>query len=96
MFTVIYIVSVFFVILAPEADPEEDEGGSSPGQIFRTKDANFLDSFLQVFCWLQFTGRYFLIQITRHSEPLFNGTRAQSSFAEFTGSMSPEYLSLSD
>ena len=37
------------------------EGGSSPGQIFRIKDLNFLDSFLQIFCQLQVTGRCSLI-----------------------------------
>ena len=44
-----------------EADPEGGEGGSSPGQIFRIKDVNFLDSFLQVFYRLQVTGRCSLI-----------------------------------
>ena len=44
-----------------EADPEGGEGGSSTGQIFKIKDVYFLDSFLQVFCRLQFTGRCSLI-----------------------------------
>ena len=47
--------------MQPEADPEGGEGGSSPGQIFRIKDVNFFDSFLQVFCRLQSTGRCSLI-----------------------------------
>ena len=55
------ILISYFILCCAEADPEGGEGGSSPGQTFRTKDVNFLDSFLQVFCRLHFTGRCSLI-----------------------------------
>ena len=49
-----------------EVDLEGGEEGSSSGRIFRIKDVKFLDSFLQVFCRLQFTERCSLIRVDLH------------------------------
>ena len=63
------------------------DGGSSPGQIFRIKDLNFLDSFLQIFCRLQLTGRCPLI--TNHKAFQANIKRLHVLKASLTNLLTP-------